>query len=612
MWDMSESLGLSIGVANLVATRAGGAPLRRASVLHLFQHQAAEVGLPEENPGLAGAGLVLRGFVERVGDQSPLIAADGTKYLGEALAVQALSALARTVGYGSPVTIAAPAYWSGAQLGALRGALLTEPALAPNGVAAAVVSDAAAALAALRPTPGFPASGVVALCDFGAGGTSVTLAQVGSSLQQIGPTFRYREFSGDEIDQLILSHLLTVTPGIDSAEVSGTATSMGSVTLLLGGCRFAKEHLSAAPVATIATGAAGQPGADIRFSRNELEQLITQPLDRFIGSVEDMLQRSGVPRPSLAAVAAVGGGAAIPLIGNRLSERLQVPVFTTAQPIFSAAIGAAMLGQDQSSAGAPTGAGPAVDMPTNIVGAAGTIGAMTEVSPTAWANQAGSAAASESASDNAKSATYRALAWSQDADTGNEPVPYTGPDATGEYGREPATDYAPRYDYPDQDRYAEAAPLPWYKRAAVVFSLAAAGLAILVAVVLGLTLGTSNNKPVNTTVPAPPPEPITTTILGPNSSPTVTVITPTPPSTTTTSPSATTTTTQPTTTTTTTTTPTTTTTTTTTPPTTTTTQPTTTRTTTTQPTTTAPPTTTQQPSTTTAAPITPTTEAPGA
>ncbi|EUA92531.1 putative proline rich protein [Mycobacterium ulcerans str. Harvey] len=145
----------------------------------------------------------------------------------------------------------------GAQLGALRGALLTEPALAPNGVAAAVVSDAAAALAALRPTPGFPASGVVALCDFGAGGTSVTLAQVGSSLQQIGPTFRYREFSGDEIDQLILNHILTVTPGIDSAEVSGTATSMGSVTLLLGGCRFAKEHLSAAPVATIATGAAG-------------------------------------------------------------------------------------------------------------------------------------------------------------------------------------------------------------------------------------------------------------------------------------------------------------------------------------------------------------------
>ena len=44
---------------------------------------------------------------------------------------------------------------------------------------------------------------------------------------------------------------------------------------------------------------------------------------------------------SLAAVAAVGGGAAIPLLTARLSERLQVPAITTPQPLFAAAIGAA-------------------------------------------------------------------------------------------------------------------------------------------------------------------------------------------------------------------------------------------------------------------------------
>lgn len=592
---MSESLGLSIGVANLVAVRSGGIPVRRAAVLRLFKHRPAEVGLPEENPELTDSGLVLRGFVERVGDPAPLVAADGTKHLGETLTVEALNAMARMAGYGAPVTIAAPAYWSAGQFAALRGALHTQPALTPDGVPATVVSDATAALAMLHARPGRPTTGVVALCDFGASGTSVTLGDARSYLQQIGPTFRYREFSGDEIDQLILGHVLRVAPEVDSTEVSGTATQMGSVTRLLGGCRFAKEQLSAATMATIATGAAG---ASIMLSRNDFEQLITEPLERFVGFVEDILQRNGIQRTNLVAVATNGGGAAIPLITTRLSERLQVPVFTTPQPVFSAAIGAGILSLEQSSAGAPTGAGPAVEAPTNLVGA---VGISTEAVQTAWVDPAGGQPA------------YGPLAWSEDANTGNEPVPYSGPDATGEYGRE-----ATQFDAGQSERDAAAAePLPWYKRAAVVFSLAAAGLAILVAVVLGLTLGPGKNKPVNTTsvVPVPPPSPITTTVIGPNNSPTVTVITPPPPATTTTTapPPVTTTTTQPTTTTTSQAT-TTTTTTTTPPPTTTTTQPTTTRpTTTSQATTTAPPTTTQQPPpTTTAAPVTPTTAAPAA
>lgn len=81
---MSEPLGLSIGVANLVAARAGSVPVIRSSVLTLFEQRPTEVGLPDENPNLTEPGLVLRGFVERVGDRAPLVAADGTKYLGAA------------------------------------------------------------------------------------------------------------------------------------------------------------------------------------------------------------------------------------------------------------------------------------------------------------------------------------------------------------------------------------------------------------------------------------------------------------------------------------------------------------------------------------------------
>ena len=47
---MSDSLGLSIGMTNLVAARIGRAPVMRRSVLTLFNDRAPEVGVPGENP----------------------------------------------------------------------------------------------------------------------------------------------------------------------------------------------------------------------------------------------------------------------------------------------------------------------------------------------------------------------------------------------------------------------------------------------------------------------------------------------------------------------------------------------------------------------------------
>jgi actin-like ATPase involved in cell morphogenesis len=494
---MTESLGLSIGVANLVAARAGSAAVSRKSVLTIFDHRAGEVGLPEENPNLNEPGLVMRGFVERVGDGSPLVAADGTKYLGEALTVEALEAMARTVGYGTPIAIAIPAYWSERQSAALRDEFFAQPALAPNGVPPLLISDATAALTALRTRPGFPTDGVVALCDFGAGGTSVTLSNAASNFQQVGTSVRYAGFSGDEIDQLIANHLQASGSGADA----GTGR-MGSQARTLGESRRAKEELSGASEATIATGA----GADIRLSRTEFEQLISGHLDRFLATVEDILQRNGI-REKLAAVATVGGGASIPVLSTRLSERLQVPIFTAPQPLASAALGAAVLSQQQSSAGAPTAAAPVIETPTQMAPAAAP---PTQAVPTATAAPA-------------------PLAWSEDADESDEPVPYTGGEHSDEYARKAA-----EFDDPADQRYAdEAGQLPWYKRTALVLTVAGALLAVLVAIVLALTLGHQNTNPVNTTPPAPPPTPQTVTITAPDNSTSTSVIPPPPPPTTT-------------------------------------------------------------------------------
>lgn len=492
---MSESLGLSIGAANLVAARAGSAPVVRSAVLTLFEHRPTEVGLPEENPNLTENGMVLRGFVERVGDRTPVVAADGTKYLGEVLTVEAIEAMARTVGYGTPITIAVPAYWSDAQFTALREEFFAQPDLARGGVAPVLVSDATAALAALRGRPGFPTSGVVALCDFGASGTSISLMDAGSNFARIGPSVRYADFSGDGIDQLLLGSLRASD---DTMADLGSTVRIGPQSRLLGECRRAKEQLSTAATASVA----GRP-----LTRAELEQLISEPLDRFLNALEEAVGRNGIPK--LAAVATAGGGAGILLLTARLSERFSVPVHTAPQPAFSAAIGAAALGDQQASAGVPTAAGAVVETPTEMVGTGG-----IDMTQAAWAAQA--------------TDVDGALAWSQDADGADEPVPYTGRDATGEY-----TGAARTFDDGADNRHpAQAGGLPWYKRTALVLTVAGAAVAVLVAVLLAINLGLTKSsppKPASPGQPAPPQTSQTVTITEPNGSTTETVLPPPPP-----------------------------------------------------------------------------------
>src|SRR6202011_5781217 len=146
------------------------------SVLPFFNARAPEVGLPTENPAdpnVHNRGLVLSGFVERVGDPVPLVAADGSPHRGERVLVEALDAMARTVGSGAPIAIAVPAHWGAGTVGALRGALRAKPSLAPNGVPAAPIPGSGGGVAGPEGPPGAAAEGFRPLVDLGGSGTSV-------------------------------------------------------------------------------------------------------------------------------------------------------------------------------------------------------------------------------------------------------------------------------------------------------------------------------------------------------------------------------------------------------------------------------------------------------
>jgi hypothetical protein len=94
---------------------------------------------------------------------------------------------------------------------------------------------------------------------------------------------------------------------------------------------------------------------------------------------------------------------------------LHAPVVTTPHPVLSAAIGAAVIAEQQS---ASTGIAAPVSPPGDAVAPP------TEIDHAAWAADVGAVAAAESVEDGARSGTYRALAWSQDASSGPEELPY--------------------------------------------------------------------------------------------------------------------------------------------------------------------------------------------
>ncbi|KLO34212.1 hypothetical protein ABW17_26545, partial [Mycobacterium nebraskense] len=341
---MYDPLGLSIGTTNLVAARNESPPVTRRSVLTLYPHCAPKVGVPEEDPYLSEPGVMMKGFVERIGDSVALVSADGSAHDPELLTVEALDAMVRAADADascSEISIAVPAYWKPVTVQALRDGLRTHLGFVRSGMAPQLVSDAIASLAAVKDELGLPDDGVVGLLDFGGGGTSATLVNVAGDFELVSATMRYAALSGDEIDQELLLRVfeeLGRGSGIDPASTA----AVGQLGELGEQCRLAKERLSIDVVTEIAA-ELGERSCGFTLKRDDLEDLMADRLTGFIYAFDDMLVRYRKSWADLAAVVTVGGGAHIPLVAERLSIHGRIPVLTPSQPALAAACGALLL-----------------------------------------------------------------------------------------------------------------------------------------------------------------------------------------------------------------------------------------------------------------------------
>ncbi len=341
---MYDPLGLSIGTTNLVAARNGSSPVTRRSVLTLYPHCAPKIGMPEEDPYLFEPGVLMKGFVERIGDSVALVSPDGSAHDPELLMVEALDAMVLAAGADvatSEITIAVPAYWKPSTVQALRDGLRTHVGFVRSGMAPRLVSDAITSLTTVNSEIGLPASGVVGLLDFGGGGTSATLVNVAGDFELVSATMRYTDFSGNEIDEELLLRVFEEL-GRGSGMDSASTAAVGQLGELREQCRAAKERLST-DVATEIAAELGGGSCSLTVTRDELEDLIQDRLTGFIYAFDEMLMRHRKNWADLAAVVTVGGGARIPLVAERLLVHGRTSILIPSQPAVAAASGALIL-----------------------------------------------------------------------------------------------------------------------------------------------------------------------------------------------------------------------------------------------------------------------------
>jgi len=463
---VSNGLGLSVGETNLAVAPAGGTALTTRSILTVFPDRAPEVGVTGGIP--TPGGLVLTGFVERVGDTRPLVAADGSAHTGETVLAEALDALVQANGNEAPTAVAVPAHWGLQAVSALRGALRGRPALA----GAALIPDSTAALAGLRAAAELPDHGVIALCDFGGSGTSISLADADAADALIGPAVRCSELSGDALDQAVLSQVIA---GLSEtgADPAGTA-AVGSLSALRDECRRAKEALSTDDRTEVQANLPGFTSA-VTLTRTELEALIDPPLTTVLTALAESLQRNNIAAERVSAVATVGGGAAIPLVARRLAEYLGVPVVTSPTPALMAAVGSTLVDPQALAGDAPTGMAPTLGW-----------AAATTLPDALPPNQ------------SAATSSIGALAWSDDDAAGDPAASYATDEYPAASSSAPTTsadsiDFADFDDLDSGDDHRATPIPPWYRRPSLLFGAAAAAF-LAAGGGLAVTL-TSNDTP---------------------------------------------------------------------------------------------------------------------
>jgi actin-like ATPase involved in cell morphogenesis len=323
-----------------------GSPVTEA-VLHLTDEGTVEVGARALRQVVNRPDHVTRGFVDRVGDEVPIILG-GRPYPAGMLIAAIVGWIAdyAEAAEGAPparLVVAHPASWGGhrraALLGALREAGLPDLMLLPRPVAAAE------SYAASEPVE---IGQELAVHSLGAGRFESAVLRRGSfgfELRAHGQSIDTT--GGDLFDDLLAARVLD--------ELGGDVDPV-AMAKLRAGCRTAKERLSTELAVTVPA-PRGSGRGTVMVNRTDLEELIRPAVEATVSSLQRTIQAAGATMSTLRAVVLVGGCGRIPLVTELVTAGVRVRVTAADEPELSVARGAALA--------AARVAKPAVETPSN-------------------------------------------------------------------------------------------------------------------------------------------------------------------------------------------------------------------------------------------------------
>jgi actin-like ATPase involved in cell morphogenesis len=318
-WAEPEVLELD-GVAQTVA------------LLHLTDEGTVEVGDRALRQVTSRPDCVARGFVDRVGDEVPLLLG-GRPYPAETLIAAVIGWIAdyAEAGEGAPaaqVVVAHPAGWGShrraALLGALREAGLSDMTLLPRPVAAAESYSASERVEVGQE---------IAVHSLGAGRFEGAVLRRGSFGFELRAHADSAESVGGELFDDLLAERVLADLGHEVEPVP--------LAKLRVACRLAKERLSTELAVTVPA-PAGSPRGTVMVNRSDIEELIRPAVEATVTSLQRTIQAAGTSTGSLRAVVLVGGSGRIPLVSELVSANVRVHVSAAADPELSVAKGAAM------------------------------------------------------------------------------------------------------------------------------------------------------------------------------------------------------------------------------------------------------------------------------
>src|SRR6185312_3659502 len=188
----------------------------------------------------------------------------------------------------------------------------------------------------------------VAVYDLG-GGTfdAAVLRKTDNGFELLGKPEGIEHLGGVDFDDAVVAHVraaLGDAVDVGAADEGARATSARFRL----DCVQAKENLSYDHETTIVVILPGVH-TEVRLTRAEFEEMIGPAVDATVRAVDRALRAAGVDAEQVATVLLAGGSSRIPLVAERIVERLQLPVAVSGHPKHSVALGAAYLAGTASS-----------------------------------------------------------------------------------------------------------------------------------------------------------------------------------------------------------------------------------------------------------------------